>query len=76
MATTTAPVRVGSMVTYHGSVIEAHGRGHILAVHGNGRVDIRVTDLAYRLRPGRFAWVEIGSLVVRDVRPQSWKPCC
>jgi len=65
---------VGADVTYHGSVIEAHGDGRIVAVHANGRVDIRVTDLVYAFRRRGQRWEEIRSVTVRRVRPQSFKP--
>lgn len=60
-------------VTYHGSVIVAHGDGEIVKVHGNGRVDIRVTELVYAFEQCGNRWVEVPFRLVRNVRPQSWK---
>lgn len=73
-AKTQFEVTVGAAVTYHGSVIAAHGDGRIVAVHENGRVDIEVTELVYGLRQQGMQWVEIPSLTVHGVRPQSFKP--
>lgn len=65
---------IGQKVEYFGSAIEAHGAGEILAVHGNGRVDIRVTELAFAHAPGPDGvWREVGSLLVRNVRAESFR---
>lgn len=76
MKTTTAHAgaKVGDTVTYHGSVIIAHGDGEIVRVHANGRVDIRVNEPVYALEQRGHGWVEVPSRTVQNVRPQSWKP--
>jgi hypothetical protein len=71
---TTTP-QVGDRVTYHGSVIIAHGDGKIVAVHENGRVDIRVTELVYAVEQRGHRCVEVPFRSVRNVRPQSFKAC-
>lgn len=67
--------KVGDRVTYHGSVIIAHGDGEIVAVHADGRVDIRITELSHCLERRGSRWVEVPSRTVFNVRPQSFKPC-
>jgi hypothetical protein len=66
-------VSVGAAVTYHGSVIIAHGNGEIVVVHENGRVDIRVTELSHAFEQRGNRWVEVPFRMVRNVRPQSFK---
>ncbi len=70
----TGKFEVGAAVTYHGSVIIAHGDGKIVKVHENGRVDICVTECVYALEQRGHGWVEVPSRTVHNVRPQSFKP--
>lgn len=67
-------VTSGPVVTYHGSVIIAHGDGEIVKVHANGRVDIRVTELSHAFEQRGNRWVEVPFRLVENVRPRSFKP--
>jgi hypothetical protein len=67
-------VAVGDRVTYHGSVIIAHGDGEIVAVHEDGRVDIRVTELSHAVDLRGQRWVKVPYRLVERVRRQSFKP--
>lgn len=74
MAAAVVQAKVGDTVTYHGSVIVAHGGGEIVRVHANGRVDIRVNEPVYALEQRGNRWVEVSYRMVHNVRPESWKP--
>lgn len=60
--------QVGDNIRYHGSVVRAHGIGHIVRIDNRGRLTINV-------RPNESdPWTHHGWYTVSNVRPESVTP--